>query len=214
MHVPAASHPPKQERSRRTLARLLAATIWTLDEVGLDEATIPRIAGKAGVAPATIYRRFEDKQALLRAAFLHMLERGNQANRGHLQARLADGRLEQAAHVLVEMFLGQFRKHARLMHAMDRFLETDDDAGFVAAAQDMEEANLEQYIQAMLLHRAEISHPDPERAVRIATLTVLTAIRMLTLRPRTLWRTAQPEARDALSAELTRTYLAYLTSGA
>src|SRR3546814_9648839 len=60
--------PPQQERSRRTHARLLEATLKTLAEHGLDGATIPRIARVADVSPATVYRRFVDKQALLRAA--------------------------------------------------------------------------------------------------------------------------------------------------
>src|SRR3546814_16186659 len=41
--------PPQQERSRRTHARLLEATLKTLAEHGLDGATIPRIARVADV---------------------------------------------------------------------------------------------------------------------------------------------------------------------
>ena len=213
MTGPVASHPPKQERSRRTLARLLAATIWTLDEVGLEEATIPRIAEKADVSPATIYRRFENKQALLRAAFLHMLERSHQATRGLLDEKLSHGSLEQAARELIGLFFGQYRAHYKLLHALDRFQETDDDAAFVEAARAIEEDNLDRVIQAMLAHRAEITHPDPECAVRIATLTAATAIRMMMLRPRTIWRTVQPEENESLADEMTRAYVAYLKSG-
>jgi len=204
---------PQQERSRRTLARLLAATIWTLDEVGLQEATIPRIAKKADVSPATIYRRFENKQALLRAAFLHMLERSYQANREFLREKLSVGSLEHAVRQLIELFFGQFRLHYNLLRAMDQFVEADDNPAFVEAALDIEQSNLDQVIQAMLAHRSEITHPDPGRAVRIATLTAATAIRMLSLRPRTIWRTVQPDEKKSLADELTRAYVAYLRSG-
>lgn len=213
MTEPVAPLPPKQERSRRTLARLLAATIWTLDEVGLEDATIPRIAEKAEVSPATIYRRFENKQALLRAAFLHMLERSNQASRGMLAEKLGKGSLERAVHELIGLFFAQYHAHYKLLHAMDRFQERDDDEAFVAAARAIEDDSLDQVMQAMLAHRAEITHPDPERAVRIATLTASTAVRMAKLRPRTIWRTVHPEDNESLAKELARAYLAYLKSG-
>ncbi|WP_168184683.1 TetR/AcrR family transcriptional regulator [Oleiagrimonas sp. MCCC 1A03011] len=208
-----ADRPPQQERSRRTLARLLAATIWTLDELGLENATIPRIARKAEVSPATIYRRFESKQALLRAAFLHMLKRSNQANRERAGEKLG-GSLERAARTLIDHFFAQFRQHYHLLRALDRFMETDDDPAFVEAAQAIERDNLEQIVQAMLAHRAAIAHPDPERAVRIATLTAATTINTIAFKPRNLWRTVLPEANEALAEELTRTYVAYLKSEA
>src|ERR1700733_5106492 len=72
---------PKQARSRATAERLLAAAIRVVDEVGLEGATVPRIAAAADVAPASVYRRYADKDALLRAAFLHALENSNQNNR-------------------------------------------------------------------------------------------------------------------------------------
>jgi AcrR family transcriptional regulator len=51
-------HPPRQKRSEKTLANLLAATIQAIDEEGLNGAKIPRIVALAGVAPASVYRRF------------------------------------------------------------------------------------------------------------------------------------------------------------
>lgn len=211
MNASTATHPPRQERSRRTLARLLAATVWTLDEVGLDEATIPRIAAQAGVSPATIYRRFDNKQALLRAAFLHMLERSNRANREFLGEKLANQSLEQAVRALIDGFFDQFRRHSGLYRALDRFMEAEENADFVTAADAIEEANLEQIVEAMLVHRADIRHPDPEQAVRIATLTASTAIRAITSRPDAIWRVVQPNPAHALADELARAYVAYLT---
>lgn len=208
-----ADHPPQQERSRRTHARLLEATIKTLVEHGLDGATIPRIARVADVSPATIYRRFVDKPALLRAACLHVLERSNQANREHLVEKLGQGPLERAARVLTGLMFMQHRQHPKLIQAMETFVGSDDDQAFVSAASAIVDDNLNLLIQAMLLHRAEITHPDPELAVRIATLTVATAIGMKALKPRSIWRTVQPITDDALADELAREYVAYLRSG-
>lgn len=206
--------PPQQERSRRTHARLLEATLSTLAEHGLDGATIPRIAQAAGVSPATVYRRFVDKQGLLRAACLHMLERSNRANREQLGEKLGQGPLERAARMLIGLIFMQHRQHPKLIQAMENFLGSDDDQAFVRAAHAIVDDNLNLLIQAMLAHRAEISHPDPELAVRIATMTAATAIGMRALKPRSIWRTVQPITEDALADELAREYVAYLQSGA
>lgn len=207
------AHPPQQERSRRTHARLLEATLKTLAEHGLDGATIPRIARVAGLSPATVYRRFVDKQALLRAACLHMLERSNQANREQLGEKLGQGPLERAARLLIGLIFMQHHQQPKLIQAMETFVGSDDDQAFVLAASAIVDDNLNLLIQAMLAHRAEITHPDPELAVRIATVTVATAIGMKALKPRSIWRTLQPITDDELADELAREYVAYLRSG-
>jgi AcrR family transcriptional regulator len=208
-----ADRAPQQERSRRTVGRLLAATIWILDEVGLESATIPCIARKAEVSPATIYRRFTNKQALLRAAFLHMLKRSNQANREHASEKLGHGPLERAARALIDNFFAQFRQHYHLLRALALFMETDEDPAFVEAAQAIEKDNLNQIVQAMLAHRAEITHPDPELAFLVATLTAATTINTMAFKPRSLWHLVLEDANEALADELTRAYVAYLKSG-
>jgi AcrR family transcriptional regulator len=78
-------HLPQQQRSRETLARLITATLATLEEHGLEGATIARIAGVAKIAPASVYRRFRDRNALYRLALLDMLE--GSADRGSVTER-------------------------------------------------------------------------------------------------------------------------------
>src|SRR5437016_11625355 len=66
---------PQQERSRESLRKLLKATTEVLGQHGVDGTTIPRIAHHAGLTPGAIYRRFQDKDALLETAILRILER-------------------------------------------------------------------------------------------------------------------------------------------
>jgi AcrR family transcriptional regulator len=66
--------PVHQARSRDSLTRLLKAAVEILNEHGIEGATIPRIAARANVSPGTVYRRFRDKDALLREVCLRMLE--------------------------------------------------------------------------------------------------------------------------------------------
>jgi AcrR family transcriptional regulator len=58
------------ERGATTRARLIAATVEVVREVGYAHATTRAIAQRAGVAEGTIYRHFPDKAALYFAAVL------------------------------------------------------------------------------------------------------------------------------------------------
>ncbi|MGD8574164.1 MAG: TetR/AcrR family transcriptional regulator [Gammaproteobacteria bacterium] len=200
---------PQQERSRRTLARLLSATIQTLNEGGLEGATIPRIADTAGVSPATVYRRFKDKQDLLRAAFLYMLESSNARNHIHLARELALPTLAEAVRRFLELHFAQYRQNGQLMGALRQFIQTDDDT---QAIRDIVADNLDLVVQALLAYRDEISHPKPERALRIAILTATTAVETKFFAPRSAWATLQPLADEELMEELIRSFLAYLKS--
>jgi AcrR family transcriptional regulator len=60
---------PKQARSRESLRRLLEAAESVFDKYGLEGATIERIAREAGLSPASVYRRFRDKDDLVRGVF-------------------------------------------------------------------------------------------------------------------------------------------------
>ena len=66
---------PQQARSRESLRKLQKATAEVLGQHGVDGTTIPRIAQHAGLTPGAIYRRFKDKDELLEATILGILER-------------------------------------------------------------------------------------------------------------------------------------------
>src|SRR5713101_8034651 len=76
---------PKQARSRLTLHRLLSAAEALLDHGGLEAATVPAIAKAAGVSVGVVYRRFPDKDMLLRAVYQRAFENFAQQNVSQLQ---------------------------------------------------------------------------------------------------------------------------------
>ncbi|HET8706095.1 MAG TPA: helix-turn-helix domain-containing protein [Pseudomonadales bacterium] len=87
----------QQERSRRTEQILLDSALQLFRERGVDAVTVGDIASVAGVAPATIYRRFGDKDGLLREAFarfvldsLKMLELAPAVKHPHFIQLVAD----------------------------------------------------------------------------------------------------------------------------
>jgi AcrR family transcriptional regulator len=202
---------PQQKRSQATLDRLLHATILALNEHGLEGAVIPRIAALAEVAPASVYRRFANKDALMRAALLHVLENSNQANRTGLAPALQGATLADSAAALMRLSFAQYRQYPGLMRALTRFIDTDDDPQFVATARAIVADNLNLAVQCLLAHRDEIRHTDPERALQFAALHAITSIEAIALGPVSLWHSVLPASDEALADQLTRSFVAYLT---
>lgn len=63
------SHEPQQQRSRDTQKRILEALEGLLENHFFEQITTRQLAREAGVSPATLYRRFQDKNALLPALY-------------------------------------------------------------------------------------------------------------------------------------------------
>jgi AcrR family transcriptional regulator len=198
-------------RSRRTMERLLAATLAVLEDKGLAGVTIPEVAAAAGLSTGSIYRRFADKDALIKAAFMRLLEAAQAANRESLPPGRFEGRsLEEALHALARALVAQYGGRTGLMKALDQFLETQGDAAFRERALDGIEANMRRLIEALLPFRAEIAADDPERAITFALLTATTLIEAHKLQTPLLWRRILPLDDDALALEAARTMAAYL----
>jgi AcrR family transcriptional regulator len=205
-----ANHTPRQERSRATAEKLLNATIALLDEAGLDGALIPRIAEAAGVAPASVYRRFADKNALLRAAFLHALTQSNQDNRAQLSEMLLGPSLADTAARLVALMFEQYRRHPRFLRALSLFVDTDTDARFVGQARAILRANIDLVVEVLLVHSKDIAHPDPAAALRFLVLHIGCAIETFALEPHSMWHAAPALSAEELAGQLVHTFLAHL----
>jgi len=78
--------PPKQARSLETVQRLLDAAEQLLETEGLEAATVPAIAKKARVSVGVVYRRFPDKDTLLRAVWERFLAQKREQTQAILAA--------------------------------------------------------------------------------------------------------------------------------
>jgi len=207
------SRPPQQARSLRTQQRLLEATIAVLEDKGLAGVTIPEIAAVAGVATGSIYRRFTDKDALIRAAFLQFLEMSQEANRqGLAPERFADLTFEAALHAIARALLRQYRDRPILLTALDQFMDSDSDTDFKDRAVTLIAANFSRLVEALMSYRAHIRAADPERAITFALLTAIAVTEVHALNPPALWQRMLPMDDGALTVETARTMAAYLTS--
>jgi len=200
---------PQQARSRKTLEALLRATVRTLETHGLEECTLPRVAAAAKVAPATVYRRFADKDALLQAAMLHVLE-GGVSDQAAVEKALARGTLAETAEGVAGEMLRRYREHPRLMEAAARFVAAQADTEFAGKALELMAAAVRPRAAVLLRHRDRIRHPEPERAVVFAVLQARAAVEAVVFEGGAAWKAALPMSEKQVVAEVSRAMVGYL----
>jgi AcrR family transcriptional regulator len=208
---PAASaHPARQARSRRTLDRLLAAAEAVLGERGLDAATVPEIASRAGLSVGVVYRRFPDKDALMRAVYERAFERVRRFNRAILDPELwRDMSLEQFAAAMIGGMSNSYRSRAALLRPLLLYSLTHRDARFQRRTYEANDEAMALATRLVLAHRADITHRHPERAARFALLAISLVLSGMVLAGIERFDAMGPPA-GALPHELTRMFLAYL----
>ncbi len=205
--------PAHQARSRESLKRLLKAAIEVLNKDGLEGATIPRIAARAGLSPGTVYRRFADKDALLREVGVRLLEE-NYRNTKALMERedwRAMSLTELSRHIIAISLKGH-ATYRGLLRALFFFTQQHPDAAFVRKMEDLEWKVFRDVSELLLLRRSEIHHPDPEAAIRFALLMVGTVANAILVLPRDPKEFSHlvPNVEVELDRELPRMFLRYL----
>lgn len=201
--------PPRQARSRETLRRLLDAAEAVMLTHGPEGATLPRIAKQARLSPATVYRRFLDKDALMRAVFRRFNERSSGAVRQQFDrdAVRAMGLVRFSTSVVQGMVRG-FRANAALSRAAVQYAERHPNADFVRASGASEAKSFQKMVDTFLMWRDDIDHPDPEQAIRFAFLIVATVLRDLVLFDRMrLMAPVIPVNDEVLERELPKVFL-------
>jgi AcrR family transcriptional regulator len=170
---------PKQERSRLTLFRLLSAAEALLEHGGLDAATVPAIAEHAGVSVGVIYRRFPNKDALLRAVYERFFTTTAEQNVLRLQAVNAGGKkipLPALARGIVKGMVEGYRRRRGLLRALTRYARTHPDPSFRRSAQKMNRTTMSALVYLLASYRDEIRHPDPQTAVEFAIFTMASVL--------------------------------------
>ncbi len=121
---------PGRPRSAEADDAILAATVDILAVGGYDALTVERVAARAGVAKATVYRRYTGKVELVIAALAFVAERNLPApdtgsTRGDLEA-LIDGYthalLETPFGRLTHTMIGALQRNAHLADAYHSFV--------------------------------------------------------------------------------------------
>jgi AcrR family transcriptional regulator len=205
--------PAHQSRSRESLARLLKAAAKVLNKEGLEGATIPRIAARAGLSPGTVYRRFPDKDALLREVCLRLLEGNYQGTKKLLASEpWKKMSLVEMSRTVIAITLKGHHSHRGLLRAYLLFSLQHPDTAFIRKCEQLEWKTLQDVGELLLTRRSEIHHPDPESAVKLALLMVGIVAAGLFILPQHVndYDRFLPDIEVRLNHELPRMFLRYL----
>ena len=204
---------PQQERSRESLRKLQKATAEVLGQHGVDGTTIPRIAQHAGLTPGAIYRRFHDKDALLEATILGIVERQEERMKASLTPAAA-GQIPLP--VFAEQVIGgmvlSYRVNAALLRAMRTFVQGRTHTPFWKKACKFEGRAYEHILNLFLAHRQHMKHPDPRLAISTGLMMVISTLFEVVVMPTDLGplKNLLPKDDNQLKIELTRAFLSYL----
>lgn len=203
--------PPRQQRSRESLERILDAAESLIRERGFDDMTIAEVVQRSDSSVGSLYARFPNKLGLLRGVHLRYHARVQNDvfaafNGAHPHAESLEEAVERIVRVLSQHVLDE----PELFRAF--VLEAVFDPGVRAQGEQTNAARRDKVVDVLLAHRDEIRHPAPDLAARWSY-----SLCMALLRERITFGEAAelsggfPD--DTLVAELARSVMAYLTCG-
>jgi AcrR family transcriptional regulator len=198
---PAQLRPPKQSRSRRTLERIVSASLELLETEGLTGLTVHKVVARAESSVGSFYARFDGKEDLLdylgERVWTEALARWEAALETRDWSALG---LEEVIEGSVDLLIDAQRSRSTYLKALDWASGRQNDAYETFRGELLTGLG-----RLLLKHRDTITHPDPALAVRIGLRAILGAVDAET-------RAAQDQlARDAIAAEARTLLLGYLT---
>lgn len=200
-------HPPKQARSRHTLHRLLSAAEALMEHGGLEAATVPAIAEAAGVSVGVVYRRFPDKDALLRLVYERFFSHIGEMYRSRLQSPASMNlSLNAIAQGIVLGIAEGYRRKRGLIRALLRYARNHPDPEFRDVAKQMNRQTMNALVALLTIHRGEIRHPDPEVAIEFGLIAVASVLHHVILEEETMGL----QTPENLDEEIVRLFFGYL----
>ncbi len=162
--------PPKQTRSRKTLERIVTASLEILEEEGTDGLTVQAIVERAGSSVGSFYARFRGKSDLLDYLRARLWEEASVRWDAALASRdWTELDLSQLAEGVARLLLEAERSHASYLRALGRAAGAGGGDAYGAFR-----AHLLEGLERILVARRErIAHPDPVLAVRLGLRAVL-----------------------------------------
>ncbi len=191
---------------------MLDAAEVVLAKHGLEGAILPRIAAKAGISAANVYRRFRDKDALMAAVFQRVRERSSAATAAQVDPEMVRPiGLVQFSRNIIESMIQNYRGDAGLIRAGVQYSEQHWETAFVRTTRAAESQSFQTMVDTFMIWRDQIKHPDPPRAVRFGFVMIALVLRELILFKRArIFEDVLSLDDDILKTELPRMFLRYL----
>ncbi len=199
---------PKQVRSQETQDTLMNAALMLFKERGFEVVTVGDIALQAGVSPATIYRRFSDKEGLLQAVHEYFTQQAldlmAKVEKSNVLDDLTLTELLRSVMTIIHNFV---EGNQRLLQASySKALSDERFADRFVAVRKKVFATLRKHF---LKRRKEIGHPNPELALDFALRMTMGAL-TYRIESVNLEVALEPLTDEQFSLELMRAFLNYL----
>lgn len=195
---------PSQARSRQALDRFLAAGEQLLADNKFEEASVLQIATLAESSVGTFYRVLGDKDVLS----LLLLQRFFQSKVASIISltdvnRWQDKPLQEFVGALIESLVNIYQGRRGVLRAL--ILRASRDVSFRDRVHQMNEFITSQVADVLQGHKAELNHPDPDKAIPASVHILLGALNQYTVTGN-----LGHLQRDELVTELSRIIIAYL----
>ena len=197
--------PPKQQRSRASYERVLAAAYGLLEQNGFEGFTVQEVAARANVSVGAIYDRFGNKETLLRTVHSQLMETMAQFESGHSVTESASA--GEVIDALVRRVAATMGEHRAILRAFMHLGALDE---VISARGSLESIELGRRFKAALMPFAsEFRHTEPEVALDVAfRVTYSTLARQVMYGP--VFESDFDLDWDRLTAELVDTSARYL----
>jgi len=196
-------NPPKQSRSRKTLERIVQAALEILGEQGHKALTVQTVVDRADSSVGSFYARFSGKEDLLdylgERLWDEALERWDSAIRSRNWSEID---LQEIAESSVSLLVEMGVSRAVYLRALDQAQGMNG-----VAYNRFRDRVLGDVAEILLTCQGEISHPEPDLAVRLG---LLAAEGMIQGDQAAL---GGPAPREVVAGEAANILLHYLTAG-
>ena len=199
---------PQQQRSQETLRKLLDATEAILSEGSPESFSLRQVLKRSGVSNGAFYARFDNKEALIKACWMSLVESVDENIDANF-ADLLDRPLAEKVDALLRWQVERYYRYRGVFTAYLNLLRTTQ--------LKPTRVNLRRYAELgrkttdfLMASVDEIQHPEPERAIDIAVYVTYAAARELIFFPKGPHASSMKMSKDELVKQLSHVFLATL----
>ena len=169
-------HPPKQARSHQTLNRIAQAALDLMEEEGVEGATVAEIVKRAKASIGSFYARFPGKEDLVRYLRTRVWTEARERWDHALTAQSWDGHsMDSVVEGVVSLLLRSLRADYHRRRVLGGDTSGDPEAAAYRLA--FHRHILDTVTPLLMARRGDITHPEPEMAIRFGYHFVAGAIR-------------------------------------
>ncbi|MGE0665728.1 MAG: TetR/AcrR family transcriptional regulator [Sphingomonadales bacterium] len=201
--------PPRQERSRQTLERILDAAEALFTRKGYENTTLVDIATRAGLSIGSIYRRFPDKDSILQTIHESYCKlRTDDFAQVFDPAKWAQADVADIVPAIMDYLCDTYRQSPGILCMIEKQRLVNPVVNERATAWNDYVISLIHRVLAP--HAGEIAHADVDRAVSFLHYVVHRVLAMTVLLEQAEASPPYRVADGAFKAEMTRMVLGYL----